>query len=141
EFSARFRCADVAADLAFLLMDLDHRGYRGFSDYLLREYVARSEDAELIELVDFYKCYRAWVRGKVHALRAAQVRGDAREEARLTAMRYFNLAAGYTLPASLVLTCGLPGTGKSTAAARLAEAIDCQVLNSDTVRKQLAGVP
>jgi aminoglycoside phosphotransferase family enzyme/predicted kinase len=140
EFSPRFRCADVAADLAFLLMDLDHRGFRGFSDYLLREYAARSEDVGMLELVDFYKCYRAWVRGKVTALRAAQTRGSARETTRLAAMRYFNLAAGYTLPESIVLLCGLPGSGKTWVARQLAAAVDCTVLNSDATRKQQAAI-
>jgi len=140
EFSAAFRCGDVAEDLAFLLMDLDRRGYRGFSDVLAREYVARSGDPGLLELVDFYKCYRAWVRGKVTALRATQTEGEAREAARLEAMAYFNLAAGYAVPPSLVLLCGLPGTGKSVVSGHLSAALDCTTLNSDQVRKRLAGV-
>ncbi len=141
EFSARFRCCDVAADLAFLLMDLDHRGYRGFSDYLLREYIARSGDAELIGIVDFYKSYRAFVRGKVTALRATQMRGPARDAARLLAMSYFNLAAGYAVPPSVILLCGLPGTGKSHASAQFSTVFDCTVCNSDSKRKQQAAVP
>lgn len=141
EFGPRFRCGDVGSDLAFLLMDLDRRGYRGFSDFLLREYVTRSGDVGLVDVIDLYKVYRAWVRGKVGALRAAQARGEAQARARADAMAYFNLAAGYAVPPSLVLLCGLPACGKSTVAAHLAAALDCVVLNSDHVRKRLAGVP
>lgn len=140
EFSQAFRCGDVAEDLAFLLMDLDHRGYRGFSEFLVRDYVSRTGDHGLLEVVDFYKCYRAWVRGKVAALRAVQADGEVREQARLDALAHFGLAAGYAAPPSLVLACGLPGTGKSTIAGRLAAALDCVAINSDHVRKALAGV-
>jgi aminoglycoside phosphotransferase family enzyme/predicted kinase len=141
EFSAAFRCGDVAEDLAFLLMDLDHRGYRGFSEFLAREYIARTGDHGILDVVDLYKCYRAWVRGKVTALRAAQCEGAVREATRLDALAYFNLGAGYAIPASLVLLCGLPGSGKSFAAAQVAAALDCKLLNSDEWRKALAGVP
>lgn len=140
EFSQAFRCGDVAEDLAFLLMDLDHRGYRGFSDFLAREYTARTSDAGLAEVLDFYKCNRAWVRGKVTALRAEQTEGEEREAARLDALAYFNLAAGYAVPPSLVLLCGLPGTGKSFVARHVAAALDCATANSDHVRKSQAGV-
>jgi aminoglycoside phosphotransferase family enzyme/predicted kinase len=142
EFSAKYRCADVAADLAFLLMDLDHRGYRAFSEYLLREYVTRTEDEQIVELIDFYKGYRACVRAKVAAFTAASAEdAHAAAEARASAMSYFNLAAGYALPPSLVLTCGLPGAGKSWAAERLVSSLDGVVLNSDATRKRLFGVP
>ncbi len=141
EFDPRLRCGDVGLDLAFLLMDLDRRAWRGASDFLLREYVTRSGDVGLVDVIDVYKAYRAWVRGKVAALRAAQTRGEARARARADAVGYFNLAAGYAVPPSLVLLCGLPGCGKSTVAAALAPNLECVVVNSDHVRKRLAGVP
>ncbi|MEZ5963514.1 MAG: AAA family ATPase [Planctomycetota bacterium] len=140
EFSPAFRCGDVAEDLAFLLMDLDHRGFRGFSDFLAREAMARTSDHGLLEVIDFYKCYRAWVRGKVAALRAKQSEGEAREAARLEALSLFNLGAGYAVPPSLVILCGLPGTGKTHVASHIAAALDCVSVNSDHVRKGLVGV-
>ena len=136
EFAARFRCGDVAADLAFLLMDLDHRRFRGFSSFLLREYVARSGDRELPGLVDFYKGYRAFVRGKVACLSW----GDAGDpEARDAARGYFHLAASYGLDPALVLVCGLPGSGKSVVAEALARPFEAVVLNSDETRKRGEG--
>lgn len=142
EFAPRFRCGDVAAELAFLAMDLDARGYRGFSGYLARRYAELADDPELAELLPFYKAYRAVVRGKVLSLTAADplLAPAGRETHRLAAMRSFHLAASYDLPPALVLTCGLPATGKSTVARAVAAPFEAVVLRSDVRRKQLVGL-
>ncbi len=143
EFAAEYRCGDVAADLAFLAMDLDLRGFRGFSRYLVKHYVQLAHDPELVTLIGFYKSYRAVVRAKVDALRSADTTLDAAErlQARLTAMRHLHLAATEFLPPPLVLTCGLPGVGKSVVARQLAAPFESQVIRSDVVRKQDRGLP
>jgi aminoglycoside phosphotransferase family enzyme/predicted kinase len=142
EFAARLRCGDVACDLAFLAMDLDYRRFRGFSRYLVRAYAERAGDLELERLIGFYKGYRAIVRAKVASLAAVEqeIAPAEQEHKRLEAMRYFHLAAAYELPPSLILTCGLPASGKSTAARRLGEPFEAAVLRSDTRRKHLAGM-
>lgn len=143
EFAPRFRCGDVACDLAFLAMDLDHRGYRAFSRYLVRRYADESGDAGVLELMDFYKAYRAVVRGKVLSIQAAGA-GDSEpgpEALRRRARRYFCLAASYQLAPSLVLCCGLPASGKSFAAHELARLLGGVVLRSDVFRKVVAGIP
>jgi len=142
EFSRALRCGDVASDLAFLAMDLDFRGYPGFSGYLAKRYAKVTGDAELPALLPFYKGYRAVVRGKVAALTAVDPEVDwaRREELRCRAMRYLQLAAAYELPPSMILMCGLPGCGKSWLAKRLAGALRAAVLHSDVRRKLLAGV-
>jgi hypothetical protein len=140
EFAPRFRCADVAADLAFLIMDLDLRRYRAFGQFLVREYSALSGDSELAALMPFYKGYRAYVRGKVTTMQLAQTAGEQRDELAATASRYFHLAASYELPPALVLCCGLPGSGKSWLAARIAQPFEAVVENSDLTRKRLAGI-
>jgi aminoglycoside phosphotransferase family enzyme/predicted kinase len=142
EFASRLRCGDVACDLAFLAMDLDYRGFRGFSRYLVRGYAERAGDAELERLVGFYKGYRAIVRAKVASFAAVEPELAPAERAsrRLEAMRYFHLAASYELEPVLILTCGLPASGKSTAARRLGEPFEAVMLRSDTRRKHLAGM-
>jgi uncharacterized protein len=142
EFAARFRCGDVAADLAFLAMDLDLRCFRGFSAYLASRYADEAADPELLRLMPFYKGYRAVVRAKVAAMRSAAAgqSEEARREARSEAMRYWHLAASYVLPPALVLMCGLPGTGKSWLARRLARPFEAALLHSDAERKRLAGL-
>jgi hypothetical protein len=143
EFADRLRCGDVACDLAFLAMDLDRRGYRAFARYLAKRYAEQSDDAELVSLLPFYKGYRAMVRAKVAGIRFVETRdeGAPLEEARREAMRYFHLAAAYELGPSVVLTCGLPGTGKSWAARAVARPFEAVLASSDVRRKRLAGVP
>jgi aminoglycoside phosphotransferase family enzyme/predicted kinase len=138
EFAESLRCADVACDLAFLAMDLDFRGFRGFSAVLAREYAARTSDAGLLEVLDFYKTYRALVRAKVAAIRAAQ---SSAESLRAEAQRYVHVAASYALPPALILTCGLPASGKTWLARRLAAPFEAAHLSSDVRRKILAHVP
>ncbi len=142
EFSPRFRCADVACDLAFLIMDLDLRGYSAFGRYLVQEYAALSGDAELVELIDFYKAYRAVVRAKVACLSSVDeaLDAEARSAKLREAMAYLDLAVGYELPPVLVLTCGLPATGKSTLARAIARPLSAAVHRSDVRRKRLSGL-
>ncbi|MGE4345080.1 MAG: AAA family ATPase [Geoalkalibacter sp.] len=143
EFNRRFRAADVAADLAFLLMDLEYRQRRDLSARLLAGYRAHAQpDADLPNLLEFYKIYRAYVRGKVQTFLQAdpQAEDATRHEARLCACRYFNLALGYLLPSCLILVGGLMGAGKSTLALELSRANGANLLRSDVVRKHLAGL-
>jgi aminoglycoside phosphotransferase family enzyme/predicted kinase len=142
EFAPRFRCGDVACDLAFLAMDLDARGFRGFSSFLAHRYAERSDDPELRAVLGFYKTYRAVVRAKVASLAAADpsLAPGERAAKRLAAMRSFHLAAAYELPPALVLTCGLPAAGKTTAARAVAAPFEALVLRSDVRRKRLAGL-
>jgi len=141
EFSPRFRCGDQALDLAFLAMDLDHRGFHAFSDYLVRRYAELAEDPELPALLPFYKAYRATVRAKIACLRAEGGEEGASETARREAAAYFQLAASYDLGPALILTCGLPATGKSWTARALASRWGAAWLRSDVRRKSLAGLP
>ncbi len=98
EFNERFRCSDVAVDLAFLVMDLDFRDRPGLARRVVDRYVERSGDEELRELMDFYACYRAYVRGKIACLTAADPALDqeARAGQLALARRYFRLAHRYT---------------------------------------------
>jgi aminoglycoside phosphotransferase family enzyme/predicted kinase len=146
EFSRELRCCDVASDIAFLAMDLDRRGQSQVSDRLVARYVERTQDAELFDLLDLYKCHRAVVRAKVTALEAhahaheEEEVDDAKERSRAEARGYLQLAASYALPPMIVLTCGLPGTGKSWLVRRLAGPLGAVVLRSDVIRKRLAGL-
>lgn len=98
EFNPRFRYGDVIADLAFLAMDLDFNGYQELSDRLVREYANLAPDPDSLLLLDFYKCYRAVVRGKVNALATteAELPWRQRQEASRLAAAYFQLAWCYT---------------------------------------------
>ena len=130
EFDRALRCADVAADLAFLAMDLDALGYAAWSRELVARYAERTRDRELATMVGLYRVRRACVRGMVNGLQ------DKCDKARA----YLRLALGYTLPPTLVLTCGLPAAGKSHVARHLALPLRADVLRSDALRKEIAGL-
>ncbi len=145
EFSQRLRYCDVASEMAFLAMDLDYLGAPELSEQLIAAYADLAKDAALIELMPFYKCYRAYVRGKVASLksREEEVPESEREAAVAEACRYFRLAYRYTKDSprpSLLIVCGLAGTGKSTVARLLSDLTGFKMLNSDVLRKRLAGV-
>jgi uncharacterized protein len=97
EFNPRFRYGDVAADVAFLAMDLDFHGLGDFSRYFTDQFAAAAGDTELAKLLDFYQCYRACVRGKINALAAGEpeIPEEERERARDAAQAYFALAGDY----------------------------------------------
>jgi aminoglycoside phosphotransferase family enzyme len=97
EFNHRFRYGDVAADIAFLAMDLDFHGFRELSRYFAGRLAQAARDPELLVLLDFYKCYRAYVSGKVAAFTAQdqELASVIRDRARQTARAYFQLAGEY----------------------------------------------
>jgi aminoglycoside phosphotransferase family enzyme/predicted kinase len=145
EFSRRLSLLDVARDVGFLAMDLDYRGRSDLAGAFVKRYLAASGDAELAEVLDFYACYSACVRGKVEAflLDQPEVPKRRQREAARASRRYFDLACRYAeslAPAMLIITCGLAASGKSTLARRLSEATGADVVSSDVVRKDLAGL-
>jgi uncharacterized protein len=97
EFNERFRYSDVAADMGFLAMDLDFKGRTDLSEFFVRKYVAYSGDEELLNLLPFYKCYRAYVRGKVVGFKLGDpnICDKEKKEATKEAKAYFKLAATY----------------------------------------------
>ena len=146
EFNDRFRHLDVANDIAFLAMDLDYMGRSDLAQRLVHSMAAALEDSELCTLIDFYKCYRAYVRGKVESMRAEEEEVPARErsQSRIRASRYYQWALRYAVAGSapfVLVIFGRSGTGKSTQAAALARALGWSHISSDRVRKTRAGVP
>jgi aminoglycoside phosphotransferase family enzyme/predicted kinase len=147
EFNERFRCSDTAADIAFLLMDLDFHRRPDLADAALLTYITESGDSALGELIPFYKVYRAFVRGKVESLQLLDdgISLEERAIAEKLAIHYFRLARGYSvrnrLSPTLFITCGTMGCGKSVLADQLAFELGLATFNSDVVRKQLAGLP
>jgi len=132
EFNDRFRYGDVASEVAFLAM--------AFVD----SYVTISGDTGVADLLPFYACYRAVVRGKVEGFKLgdALIPDDERRAATWLARTYFELAKRYaTGQGLLIVMSGLTASGKSTVAEHLGELLAGTVLSSDIVRKQLAGLP
>ena len=97
EFNDRFRYCDVVSEVAFLAMDLDRYQQSGLSRHLVNTYVELSHDKELLKLLDFYKCYRAYVRGKVESFKLDDPYIPEEEKAKVltAAQSYFQLAESY----------------------------------------------
>ena len=119
EFSPRYRCADVAAEVAFLAMDLDRYGRADLAAAFVAAYVRASGDGQLLDLLPFYRSYRAYVRGKVLSLGLEDpaLTPDARAESTRQARRYFDLAwshAGGIAHPVLIVTMGGRDGGRLT---------------------------
>ncbi len=152
EFNKRFRYGDVASDIGFLAMDLDFLGYPYRSGYLVEKYVEKSNDSNVFDVLNFYKCYRAFVRGKVNSFRLNEKNLSQNEKKEILTIckKYFDLAYYYaslcslqlsekTKPVLFVLT-GLTGTGKTTIARKISVDYQAFKISSDRLRKELAGV-
>jgi len=144
EFNERFRYADIVADMAFLSMDLDYLNRRDLSEAFDDEYFRASKDVEGRRLLDFYKCYRACVRGKVEGFKSTEkeVPEGERLSSVLSARYHFHLAGLYASEwrPTVVMVRGLSGIGKSTLARMIADVTNLAVLSTDNIRKVLAGL-
>ncbi|WP_328615277.1 AAA family ATPase [Amycolatopsis sp. NBC_00355] len=138
EFDDHLRHVDVLDDVAFLAMDLERLGAPELADQLVADYREFAGDPAPPALLHHYLAYRAFVRVKVACLRSAQGDAEAAELAREyagIALRHLRLGR-----VRLVLVGGAPGTGKSTIAGGLADWLGATLLQSDRLRKELAGL-
>ena len=144
EFNDRFRFIDIANDLAFLAMDFDFEGKHELGNLFLRNAARAFRDPAMLTLANFYKCYRAFVRGKVEGIQAISQELAPSDEHAQRAARYFRLALRYATTGSepvLLVVMGRIGTGKTTVASQLAREFDWPLFSSDQIRKALSGVP
>jgi aminoglycoside phosphotransferase family enzyme/predicted kinase len=144
EFDPALRFIDVVNDVAFLTMDLAERGRPDLRQAALQAWCESSGDFAALSLLPYYECYRALVRAKVAALGALQAPAEsrARDAAVTTCRRYLDWAAWRLAPRrpTLVLTCGLSGSGKTWLARAIAPPLGALHLRSDVERKRLAGL-
>jgi uncharacterized protein len=135
EFDPALRWIDVMSDVAFLAMDLLAHGRRDLAFGFLDDYLARSGDYEGIAVLRFYLVYRALVRAMVAALR--EQGGVA--AAGLPSMAYLRCAQQLAAAgdARLLITHGLPGSGKSHVSRQLLECAGAIRIRSDVERRRL----
>ncbi|MCZ0813090.1 MAG: AAA family ATPase [Pseudomonadota bacterium] len=142
EFNDALATVDVLYDLAFLTMDLWHRGLRREASQVVNRYCDASGQEDGYVLMPFFMALRAAVR--THVI-AKQSETAEREQDRLAqeARAYFDLAEHLLepAPARLLALGGLSGSGKSTIAAALAphlgHAPGARVISSDRTRKAM----
>lgn len=95
EFNERFRCGDMLNDMCFLSMELDFAGRRDLSEAYEEEYRRITQDEEFEVFLPFFKCYRAYVRGKVNSFLLDDPHYEKKEEALELAKRLFALSRSY----------------------------------------------
>lgn len=144
DFNDRIATVDVFYDLAFLVMDLWHRGLKDHANLVANRYCDAAGEEEGFALLPFFTALRAAVRAHVTATQADEAGGDERLEA--LARSYHDLAIR-TLEGTaprLIAIGGFSGSGKSTVAdglaAHLGPAPGARLIESDRVRKALHGV-
>ena len=145
EFNDQIATVDTLYDLAFLLMDLWHRGFRPYANLVANRYLDQSENEDGFVLLPFLMAIRAAVRAHVTATQIEE--GSSRADALVDeAKSYFSLASELLgeAPAQLVAIGGLSGSGKTTLAEALAPEIGmppgARIIESDRVRKAIRGV-
>ena len=145
EFNKDFFWIDVISDIAFLVMDLEDRQQYALANRFLNRYLEITGDYAGVQLLKFYKVYRALVRAKVDALRAGQecVGTQAYNETFQDFVQYLRLAERYIGPVSpcLLINHGLSGSGKSFASRLILEKFPAIQIRSDVERKRLFQIP
>src|SRR3989344_6223822 len=96
-FNKRFPCSDVIAEIAFMAMDLDFHGKNNLAKVFVQEYQRLSNDEDISRLLDFYKCYRAYIRGKINCFTSDDLNLTVLEKEKTVndAKKYFQLAKEY----------------------------------------------
>lgn len=142
EFNEPFRFTDVWGDAGFLAMDLEDRGLKSLARRFVSQYLELTGDYAGLQLLNFYKAYRAMVRAKVALFSMPQgAEGLARANGLRQYRRYAELAESYSAIPSrfLAITSGVSAVGKSHVAVRTVEALGAVRLRSDVERKRLFG--
>jgi aminoglycoside phosphotransferase family enzyme/adenylate kinase family enzyme len=144
EFSHDLRWIDVISEIAFLVMDLEEKARPELAQRFLNSYLEQTGDYDGLELLAFYKAYRALVRAKVTAIRLSQddVTQKERPDMEQALHDYINLAESYTQlgQPAVVITHGVSGSGKSFASKLLAMWLPAVHIRSDVERKRLSGL-
>ena len=136
EFDPALREIDVVSEASFLAMDLIAHGRPELAYEFLNRYFEASGDYAGIDVLRFYLVYRALVRAKVRAIKAAQNGHELRADP------YLTTAHALCRPRQplLLITHGLSGSGKTTITDELVGPLRAVRVRSDLERKRLHGL-
>lgn len=144
EFNPNLYWIDVISEIAFFVMDLQHRGHGPLAYRFLNLYMQQTGDYEAVRLLSLYLMYRAMVRAKVSKIHLRQEGVTAGEchELRREYLAYLHQAKGYSQKSSgcLIITHGVSGSGKTRYSLPLACLCQAIHLRSDIERKRLFGL-
>lgn len=141
EFSADLRWIDVLSEIAFLVMDLDFHRRRDLAFRFLNQYLERTGDYAGLPVLRFYLVYRALVRAKVLALRAASPDVSERRRQTLNADRDAHLLWAQDLTRReapvIIILHGFSGAGKTSRSMTVLQTLGGVRMRSDVERKRL----
>jgi aminoglycoside phosphotransferase family enzyme/predicted kinase len=140
EFDRRLREIDTMSEASFLAMDLIAHGRGDLAYTFLNHYLEVTGDYGAVDVLRFYLVYRALVRAKVCAIKAAQ---HAHAADHNPFGPYLTTASALAAPASrplLLITHGLSGSGKTHVTTELVGRLPALRLRSDLERKRLYGL-
>lgn len=144
EFNDEFRWIDVISDVAFLVMDLEAHAEDKLARHFINLYLELTGDYEGLQLLSFYKSYRAMVRAKVTRFMLADPNIDDAARSNLEAdyQRYIDLAESYTMfeQPFMLITHGVSGSGKSSISRAVIQELGVIRIRSDVERKRLFGL-
>jgi hypothetical protein len=144
EFSPGLRWIDVMNEVAFLMMDLLEHGLDAAGWRFLNAYLQATGDYAGVRVLRYYLVYRAMVRAMIACIREHQPGTGAAAQGRAHREYGEYLALAGSLAASarpaLVLMHGLSGSGKTTVAQKMLEALGAVRVRSDVERKRLYGL-
>lgn len=148
EFDERLATIDVLYDLAFLLMDLWHRGLKAHANRLLNAYLQYEAGARPLAglgALPLFLSLRAAIRAMVGVHGLAHQETGRQDKASAEIISYLTLARSFLSPPQprLIAIGGVSGTGKTTIARKLAPLLGAAPgaihLRTDVERKQQEG--
>ncbi|ART50931.1 hypothetical protein CBP34_03615 [Acidovorax carolinensis] len=142
EFNPALRWIDCVADIAFLAMDLEARGRADLAWRFLNAWLEHTGDYAGLQVLQYYRVYRALVRARVAGMRLAQVAGPEHAASLRELQRYLALALRFIQPRTveLWLAHGFSGAGKSTQSQTLVAERGVVRVRADVERKRLFGL-
>ncbi|GMR15765.1 MAG: bifunctional aminoglycoside phosphotransferase/ATP-binding protein [Gammaproteobacteria bacterium] len=144
EFNPNFRWIDVVSEISFLIMDLEDHEQPELAQRFLNRYLELTGDYEGCSVLRFYLVYRAMVRAKVDAIRAAQtgISQQESDEANKEIVNYLQLALTYTKNKKpfIIITHGMSASGKSTITQSILEKLGAIRIRADVERKRLFNI-
>ncbi|MFV9616674.1 MAG: AAA family ATPase, partial [Gammaproteobacteria bacterium] len=144
EFNPKLSWIDVISEIAFLIMDLQHRQQAQLANHFLNSYLEVTGDYAGLSVLPYYLCYRALVRAKVNSLRLEQqnITEKEREQTLTEFESYLGLATAYVKQSTpkLIIMRGLSASGKSTVSQQLLDTLGAIRIRSDVERKRLFGI-
>jgi len=146
EFSEELSSIDVLYDLAFLLMELHHRGLSEVGNIVFNRYLDVSGDIDGLPLLPLFLSFRAAMRGQMVAAAALRRSEPLRSRLAADARSYLASAMALLRPRSpqLIAIGGLRSLGKTELASALAVGLGpapgARIIRGHIVRKHLVNV-